>query len=91
MYLQNIWLNESSLGVKQLILREALSIEDVIREDSAWHSSHRKEMVSGNHDTRIIGNLRIPKGLGIRLHQDIAWLKILNGFLNRREKSLGND
>ena len=41
MYLQNIWLNESSLGVKQLILREALSIEDVIREDSAWHSVSR--------------------------------------------------
>ncbi|KAI3505838.1 hypothetical protein L1887_28125 [Cichorium endivia] len=38
MYLQNIWLNESSLGVKQLIPREALSIEDEIREDSAWHS-----------------------------------------------------
>ncbi|KAI3765432.1 hypothetical protein L2E82_15465 [Cichorium intybus] len=26
-------------------------------------------MVSGNHDTRIIGNLRIPKELGMRLHQ----------------------
>ncbi|KAI3765433.1 hypothetical protein L2E82_15466 [Cichorium intybus] len=30
MYLQNIWLIESSLGVKQLIPNEALSIEDEI-------------------------------------------------------------
>ncbi|KAI3721397.1 hypothetical protein L2E82_32407 [Cichorium intybus] len=79
-----------------IIIDETDSIDLAVENMSLMgFKMHKKESpkgnVTGNHDTRIIGNLRIPKGFGMRLHQDIAWLRILNGFLNRREKSLGND
>ncbi|KAI3736991.1 hypothetical protein L2E82_26983 [Cichorium intybus] len=61
MYLQNIWLNESSLGVKQLILKEALSIEDVIRKDSAWHSIDETDSIDLAVENMILMRFKMHK------------------------------